>query len=250
MVLLWCAETATAPTYRNLDSSFEQWAFRNGFKRRLDLLEREKFLEKRRDEVTEQWVYQLTAHGRLAALGGQDPEERWNRSWDGHWRMVLFDLPKSQQSLRVALLRWLRASRFGCLQNSLWITPDGLDAVTEKWGAHGQGAEALMLFEGRPLQGVSDADIVVGAWDFDEINRRYRTYLSHAADRPQFGEGLSAELLKDWISADQRLWSAAIKADPLLPQKLLPQGYEGRNAWRQRKLVWEEMRPKLKQFVA
>ncbi len=48
MALWWGAEVITAPTWRNLDSSFESWAYRSGFSSRLDYLEREQFLEKRR----------------------------------------------------------------------------------------------------------------------------------------------------------------------------------------------------------
>ena len=59
----------------------------------------------------------------LKALGGCDPEERWNRGWDGKWRIIVFDLPEKKRGLRNDLRKQLRSARFGGLQRSVWISP-------------------------------------------------------------------------------------------------------------------------------
>ena len=38
--LLWASEMVFRPTFRNLTESFEEWAYRNGFQRELQRLER------------------------------------------------------------------------------------------------------------------------------------------------------------------------------------------------------------------
>src|SRR4051812_31961252 len=81
-LLLWSAEGLLRPSFRSLDNSFESWVYRNGLLRRLHALEREQFLEKASRAPTTA-LYRLTNQGRLHALGGRDPQQRWTRKWDG-----------------------------------------------------------------------------------------------------------------------------------------------------------------------
>src|SRR2546426_11753931 len=91
-LLLWTADLLARPTFRNLTDSYESWAYRNGLMRQVAVLEKRKLLE-RDPALPDERIYRLSAEGRLHALGGRDPEERWARRWDGQWRLVLFDLP-------------------------------------------------------------------------------------------------------------------------------------------------------------
>src|SRR6266496_3474214 len=99
-LLLWTCDMFTRPTFRNLTDSFEAWAYRKGFRRQLAKLERQKLLESLtvgHDQSHQlERVRRLTETGRLHALGGRDPDAWWRRRWDGHWRLVLFDVPNAQ----------------------------------------------------------------------------------------------------------------------------------------------------------
>ncbi|MBU1033109.1 MAG: hypothetical protein ABII13_01355 [Patescibacteria group bacterium] len=44
-------------------------------------------------------------------------------SWDGKWRIVIFDIPENERSLRNAFRRKLRELDFRHLQGSVWICP-------------------------------------------------------------------------------------------------------------------------------
>lgn len=46
---LWMADTMMHPTWRNMDSSFECWAYRNGFLRQVRTLEAQGWLESAKD---------------------------------------------------------------------------------------------------------------------------------------------------------------------------------------------------------
>src|ERR1043166_266714 len=126
-LLLWAADRLMHPTFRNLDESYESWAYRNGLLRRIALLEKQRLIE-RDPRAPDDRLYRLTWQGRLHALGGRDPQARWSRQWDGRWRLVLFDVPTAQNTHRARLRRHLRDKGFGYLQNSVWITPDSLEA--------------------------------------------------------------------------------------------------------------------------
>lgn len=51
-----------------------------------------------------------------------------NKKWDGMWRVVIFDIPNTQQKLRDELRRGMRLYGFHLLQRSVWVYPYQCDA--------------------------------------------------------------------------------------------------------------------------
>jgi phenylacetic acid degradation operon negative regulatory protein len=178
----------------------------------------------------------VTLAGRWAASGGVDPASRWRRSWDGQWRLLMFDLPSRSQAVRLRLWRWLRASRFGYLQNSVWLSPD-FDADDDlPLRQLKLTPEAFLVIQGRPAGSDTDAGMVQSAWDFETINRHYQR-VCELADRGLELAGsnpLKPVEIHRWVMADWSAWLMAIDSDPLLPEVLLPADYLGREAWRRR----------------
>jgi DNA-binding transcriptional regulator PaaX len=239
--LLWSAETLARPTFRNLTDSFESWAYRNNLLRQIAALEEEQLVE--RDSTSSRdRLYRLTWRGRLHALGGRDPQARWAREWDGRWRLVLFDVPTTQNSQRAQLRRYLHDKCFGYLQNSVWITPDSLEEERQVLAGGKINVETLILLEARPCAGESDSEIVGGAWDFEFINNRYARHLKILGERPRgaLGNETAAKALRNWAAAEREAWLDAVTCDPLLPARILPDGYLGQRAWRQRIKVLRE----------
>jgi DNA-binding transcriptional regulator PaaX len=232
--LLWTADTFMRPSWRNLNDSFEQWAWRNRLTRRLAELERLKLIERHPEPDLER-VVRLTAHGRRLAMGGRDPMAQWSRTWDGLWRMVLFDLPVQRTKLRQQLLRILRRSHFGYLQNSVWITPDAVVAVKGLLGEARVEPEAFLIVESRPVAGETDAEIVAAAWDFAEINHRYDLCERFVKQLP------CKAALPGWARQEIALWQDATNLDPMLPMALLPTGYRGRDALKARKRAFAQL---------
>jgi phenylacetic acid degradation operon negative regulatory protein len=233
--LLWSSEKLTRPTFRNVTSSFENWAFRNRLLRQVGSLENQQLLER---DVTspDDRLYRLTWKGRLHALGGRDPVSRWSREWDGRWRLVIFDVPTTRDSHRTRLRRHLQEKGFGYLQNSVWITPDPLDDESRELAGGTVNVESLILLEARPVAGETDSDIVAGAWDFRRINGRYADYMKILDLRPQspLRTDLAAKAFHRWAATERNAWLDAVRRDPLLPERLLPTDYLGQRAWRRR----------------
>ena len=234
-VLMWSADIMLRPTWRNLEGSFEAWAWRNGLARRLSELERQKLIERHpQPELTR--VVRLTEQGRCQALGGRDPAALWKRRWDGRWRMVLFDLPTAQRNLRVRLWRLLRAKHFGYLQDSVWVSPDEATEVRTTLGEAKVQADTFLVMDGKPAAGESDAEIVAGAWDFSAINERYERHLEFLSKSPPTGTRLI-----EWARRENAAWRAALEIDPLLPAALLPPGYLGAEAFQRRRRVFANL---------
>jgi len=234
-LLLWTADTLMRPTFRNMTESYEGWAYRNGITRRVGILEQRKLIERDPGQPNDR-VYRLTQEGRVHALGGRDPVAQWSRDWDGRWRMILFDLPVARNSERTHLRRYLRSRGFGCLQRSVWITPDSLEEERTYLSGGGINVESLLLLEMRPCAGESDAEIVAGAWDFAAIDREYSRYLDVLDTYPPGGptDPIAAEALLRWAKEERQAWLAAVTPDPLLPERILPEGYLGKKAWQRR----------------
>ncbi len=225
--MMWTAEAFLRPSWRHMDESFEGWAWRTGLGPRLAQLERLKLVE-RVPEYLSPRLLRLTSEGHRLALGGRDPAVQWNRPWDGHWRMALFDIPASQPTLRRRFWRRLKNDHFGFLQNSVWITPDPIDpsALVDAVGI--KDVEALLVVQGKPAAGEPDQVLVRSAWDFRAINSAYLACAAYLDTQPRKGE------LRDWAKEERRLWAAAMRLDPLLPRGLWPPGYLGPRIWQKR----------------
>lgn len=223
------------PTFRNLTDSYEGWAYRNGLLRQLSTLQRLRLIEARRSLSADR-VYRLTAQGRLCALGGRDPQMRWSREWDGQWRVVLFDIPVARNNYRKRLRRYLHDRNFGCVQGSVWVTPDPLEEEKRILVGVKSDVASLLLLNAQPCAGESDMEIVEAAWNFERINRRYLRLMKILDARPDGrlrSEG-AADAMSRWASAERKAWLDAVTSDPLLPKRLLPPGYVGLSAWQRR----------------
>ena len=233
-LLLWSADLLARPTVRNLTDSYEAWAYRQGLSRQLGRLEKKGLLEN--GSKDDDRIYRLTEHGRLSVLGGRDPEKQWARNWDGRWRLVLFDIPEVHGAQREKLRRYLRSRFFGCLQGSVWVSPDPLTMERETLASGAINVNSLILLEGNPCAGEKNIDLVSGAWDFEAINGGYTNHLEVLEQFPD--ESLSdpgaARRLQRWAAAEREAWLAAVSKDPLLPRALLPEEYQGSRVWRRR----------------
>jgi len=250
-MLLWTCETISRPTFRNLTESFEGWAYRNGFLRQLQRLEKQELIESQSPGTGDR-LHRLTQAGQLQALGGRDPETRWIRRWDGRWRLVLFDVPESRRSTRDKLRKYLHRHGFGFLQNSVWVTPDPVNLERSLLAGGPVDVESLILLEARQCAGETDAEIVAGAWDFAEINRRYAKHGQVLARRPRgrIGSEPAAATFHRWLKEERLAWMSVVELDPLLPSCLLPPEYAGADAWHDRVKAMAEAAKQMRAFQA
>lgn len=231
--MYWLADHAMRPSIRCIGESFEEWAYKNGYLRQIQSLERQGLLESLPSEKGARRVLKLTREGMLRALGGMDPAECWDRTWDGRWRMALFDLPEEKRSLRNALRNELKAAHFGCLQGSVWISPDPVERLRNDFRKSDAASGTIVFFEGRPCDGADDAELVRAAWNFESIRQAYGEHHDCLKDQPR-ADTATREQLLDWGNRERDAWARCMKLDPMLPRALWPAGYPGETAWRKR----------------
>jgi len=238
--LLWLAEKPMLPTFRNIEQTFEGWAYHAGLLAQVDRLEAQGYLESRRDPWTGERLHRLTEAGRLAATGGRDPDELWSAKWDRKWRLFLFDIPESERSKRRKLTRALAAAGCGCLQGSVWIAPTAPTTLEAILAEEDPDCSQLLLLLADSKGRRVDARMVASAWNFDAINEGYREASAVLERLPAVVAAGERAALEEWSAAERAAWRAALDADPLLPAELLPEGYLGRKTWRRRKTVLAE----------
>jgi phenylacetic acid degradation operon negative regulatory protein len=230
--LAWLSGKAMRPTWRNLDSSFESWAYGSGLLRQIQRLEAQALIETKIDAQSGERMIRLTDHGLLACRPKLDPVERWSREWDGKWRMVIFDVPESDRPLRARMRRRLMLEGFGCLQKSVWISPSPFGPmIDELKGAKVEGG-ALTLWEATTAAGEKPEDMVREAWDFEAIGRRWQA-LSEHLELAKSPEKLGGNLW-NWMAGERQLTRSCLESDPFLPEALLPNDYPGRSVWKKR----------------
>ncbi len=246
--MLWAANMLSRPTLRNLTDSYETWAYRNGIRQRLTRLEAQALIERK---ARQDRVYRLTRAGVLAAIGGRNPEEHWQRPWDGTWRLALFDLPVARKPDRSHLRQFFRSRGFGCLQGSVWITPHPVTDVQDIMSTGDVNVGVLTFFEGRPCASERDSDIVTTAWNFARINDHYRLYRGILARRPSgaLANPATMKAFQSWLRNEREAWIDAISLDPLLTKVLLPKEYQGIDAWREKQKIMTKAGKQIRAFT-
>lgn len=231
---LWVTNVMFRPTWRNMSGSFEEWSYRSGLLRQVQRLEAEGWVESRAGSDGTERAVRLTEKGYLKALGGRLPEERWNRAWDGKWRMILFDLPEAKRTVRNELRKQLKAAHFGGLQRSAWITPDPVDSIGKSLKKIVAASGVMAFFEGTPCGGESPEELVAGAWDFAKINNSFADHQSLLDALPRARDKQFRERLLEWARDEKRSWALCMTLDPLLPRVLWPKDYQGEIIWKNR----------------
>src|SRR6185295_4510945 len=153
--------------------------------------------------------------GRLRALGGRDPEKCWKRKWDGYWRVVVFDISAKEDKTRNALHYYLRNHGFGCLQRSVWITPDAIDDVKKDMAPESAKVKSMAFLKAQLCGGERNEQIVRAAWDFGRIHELYDDYLAVLARKPPLrsADFTSAKAFQAWIAEERQAWASVMSKD-------------------------------------
>ena len=109
--------------------------------------------------------------------------------------------------------------------------PEGVETL---FSPKGGDCSHLLSLEALSKGPAEDRRMVVAAWDFEAINSLYSRHLDVLQQLPSGKAGDHRAALASWSEKENACWLEAVRADPLLPRSLLPRGYLGQRAWRQR----------------
>lgn len=158
------------------------------------------------------------------------PEKYWNRKWNKIWYLLVYDVPEVDRKYRNVLRQFLKRMRMGCLQQSVWVTPNDIRPEFDDLATAASVGAFAYLFEAKTVLGLPSRKVVEDAWNFDRLNRFQSRYCNVAAQnivRLEQGHGTAAELAALMRMAVDAYHGVFIE-DPLLPLALYPFGYQGK----------------------
>jgi phenylacetic acid degradation operon negative regulatory protein len=223
---LFCAlgDVLSRPTLYRLLEGYDEYAEQQRAHRLIQRLQQQKLISrtgKRRDAFT------ITADGHTRRPT-PNPTAAWRRSWDGAWRVLTFDLPEVRRKDRKRLWQALRAHKLGLLQRSVWIWPHELQPILREIMEVEGLPECFCGFNATSLFLCTTAEIVITAWDWEEIERHHRRYLQHlVANERSLQAARDIPALATVARIERRAYEDAFIFDPLLPRSLWPPDYNG-----------------------
>lgn len=157
------------------------------------------------------------------------PNKLWNKRWGKLWYILMFDVPEKERSYRDTLRNFLKQRHFGCLQRSVWVTPRDVRADYDDLNRVASVDSVAFLFEARTVLGFGNQSVVREAWGFNRIHKIQQLYIEFANEnltRLKEGSCSESELIQ-LLRMDNLAYAQAMSIDPLLPEELHPESYEG-----------------------
>lgn len=178
-------------------------------------------------------ILTLTEKGSARVPDACKPERFWRRKWHGYWYILVYDVPERDRAHRAALRGFLSKMRMGCLQRSVWVSPDDIRPAYQDLVEAAGVASYAFLFESKTVLGRGHEEVVRTAWPFDKLEsaqRRYCEVYEENLDLLVSRGAQPAELLR-LAREEMSAYRSAMEGDPLLPMALWPHDYEGRRVY-------------------
>lgn len=96
-------------------------------------------------------------------------------TWDGRWRLVIFNIPESKRDVRDRLRRALTKLGLGILQPSVWISPNDIKNEIEEIGTRLGISQSLRFFEVTRNKSL-DKTIIEKSWNLPELLDMYKKF--------------------------------------------------------------------------
>lgn len=152
-------------------------------------------------------------------------------AWNGEWTLVV--IPRAPRARRDRLREELRWLGFGELMPGVFAHPTHqLSPISERLAALGDSG-GLIVMQRAIAARDSGSQLASLGWDFGDLARRYRRFIAMfdpmnepAADGASV-DGETAFILRTLLLHEYRKIHLR---DPLLPSRLLPQGWIGADA--------------------
>lgn len=134
-----------------------------------------------------------------------------NKPWDKKWRLVIFDIPEKQRSLRENFRRKLKELGFGMVQKSVWVSPHDITTPFREYLEFKKLNRDVYLLEIDRLLFGNPKSLAEKIWPIWKLVSRYREILFRIKNPKE----ITAKIIGDYFEI--------LLGDPFLPLELLPQ---------------------------
>ena len=157
-------------------------------------------------------------------------------SWDGKWRILMYNIPETKRNIRDELRQELIWSGFGSLSNSTWLSPNKLEKqvynLIDKYDIHDYVNFFISEYEGP----ANPETLVKKCWNIEEINGKYEDFIREYSQKYVISKN---KIEKDEMTDGQCFVERTVLVheyrkflfvDPGLPGELLPEKWLGDSA--------------------
>lgn len=149
--------------------------------------------------------------------------------WDGYWRMVIFDIPEKNKSLRNTLRQKLVSLGFGQWQKSIYITPFPLEEEVNQFLKSQKLWGHCFCIKGQRLGKGDDQKIAEYVFKLEKLYDEYCQFIEDGLYRAQTFLKEN-KLQQQHIQALVEQYLKIILKDPGLPKELLPSYWRANEA--------------------
>lgn len=162
------------------------------------------------------------------------PERWWNRTWNGIWYVLVYDIPETDRPYRNILRQFLKSQRMGCFQKSVWVTPHDIRPLYSDLQEAAGLSTFACLFEARTVLGMPAEKVVLTTWNFDQLFNMQNRFCDIYSENLQVLRKIVMPGLDDLMrlaAEEMNAFRSVFALDPLLPSALLPENYMGKEAY-------------------
>ena len=204
---------------------------RSGYYKAVERLEKRGMLKKIRRE--NRIFLKLTEKGRTRIKKHREAGKIRSRSWDGKWRLIIFDIPEESNRLRYLLRKFLKTLGYAKVQRSIWISPFDFQKEIEGFCNKMKITEYIFQLTVEKFRKMEDKALARSFWPLKKLDGEYKKLLTQYSSRFQNLDETNNNLLTNISSSRQLLQSliwdyqSILASDPQLPSRLLPENWGG-----------------------
>ena len=148
------------------------------------------------------------------------PKYEKKPKWDGKWYLVGYDIPEEKKYLREILRSNLEQLGFGQLHKSFYISPFNFLGDVEKIIRKYNLSKYVLLAISHKLGREPSQELAERIWKLRELNDDYKEYIQEVKSKKFSPQQVVFKYL------------AILNRDPQLPKDLLPEDWQGEEAYK------------------
>ena len=223
-------------SYKNMYGWIPRRYRRHNFNQLVSRSLRTKLIEK--IEKDGEVYMRITSEGRKTIQRDFPMLSFQKRSWDGKWRIVMFDIEEIKKLARDQLRRKLKELGFGMLQKSVFISPHDILKDFFEFSENVGIKDYLYFLETENLIVGDRTEFANRIWKLDVLNERYKNivdeiekiknkYIISKNDRVKTLYIQNDSRMRKDVAGIRNNWLNIVIYDPFLPKPLLPKPWYG-----------------------